>query len=185
MRRHTQWKQQSSPGGSQGRERFLAPGTPCLTRPEPPARPPGAGLVPPERGWSPWSGAGPPGSGARAPGAERAGAAAGSPSAPRRLPHPGRRPGDTAPESNYTPQLTYESSGPGAGGRGEGGARGAAPAAAPGARDAGTCRRAHELSDWLPARAGPRPPLAARTRDRREEGAGSGAGGAAPARAAF
>lgn len=53
MRRHTQWKQQSSPGGSQGRERFLAPGTPCLTRPEPQVGPPGAGLVPPERGWSP------------------------------------------------------------------------------------------------------------------------------------
>ena len=42
-----------------------------------------------------------------------------------------------------------------------------------------------KLFDWLFARACPRPPLAELTRDRREEGAGRGAGGDTLARAAF
>lgn len=40
----------------------------------------------------------------------------------------------------------------------------------------GTFLRLQELFDWLLARACPHPPLAVQTRDRREEGAGSGAG---------
>lgn len=71
---------------------------------------------------------------------------------------------------DWSPQICRIPRSPGEGGEARWRGRGAAN------EHPGTFLRLQELFDWLLARACPHPPLAAQTRDRREEGVGSGAG---------
>lgn len=102
-------------------------------------------------------------------------------SAPQPLTHPSPWRGDTTLESNYNPQLTYESKNFTE--KGEKKKKNLEPP--PKRSTSRNFSPGVKLFDWLFARACPRPPLAEQTRDRREEGAGRGAGGDTLARAAF